>query len=44
MDASLVENGEIDSMLKNKEKGVLCKLNTKKAYDHLNWNFLLGVL
>ena len=27
MDASLIANGVIDSMLKKKEKGLLCKLD-----------------
>ena len=44
LDAALIANEAIDSMLKNKESGVLCKLDIEKAYDHLNWNFLLSVL
>ena len=44
MDASLIENEVIDSMQKRKEKGVLCKLDIKKAYDRINWSFLLRVL
>ena len=34
----------IDSMIKKKDKGILCKLNMEKAYDCINWNFLLRVL
>ena len=30
--------------MKKKEKGILCKLDIKKAYDHLNRSFLLRVL
>ena len=33
MDASLLVNEVIDSLLKWKEKGVLCKLEIEKAYD-----------
>ncbi|RVX11584.1 LINE-1 retrotransposable element ORF2 protein [Vitis vinifera] len=44
LDAALIANEAIDSMLKRKESGVLCKLDIEKAYDYLNWNFLLSVL
>ena len=33
MDASLLANEVIDTMLKRKERGVLCKLDIEKAYD-----------
>ena len=42
--ASIIANEMIDSMVKKKEKGVLCKLDVEKAYDKLNWKFLLSVL
>ena len=41
LDASLIVNEVINSITKKKEKGILCKLDIKKAYDTLNWNFLL---
>ena len=44
LDASLIANEAINSMLKKKEKGVLCKLDIEKAYDQINWNFLTTVL
>ena len=44
MDASLLENEVIDTLLKRNEKGVLCKLDIEKAYDHINWNYILKVL
>ena len=44
LDASLIANEAIDSMLKKKEKGVLYKLDIEKAYDKINWNFLTAVL
>ena len=36
LDASLIDNAVIDSMVKKKESGVLCMLDIGKAYDHLN--------
>ena len=44
LDASLISNEAIDSMTWRKEKGILCKLDVEKAYDKLNWKFLLTVL
>ena len=44
LDASLIANEVIDSMTRRKEKGILCKLDVEKAYDKLNWKFLLTVL
>ena len=29
------------AMEKRKEKGILCKLDIEKAYDQINWNFIL---
>ena len=44
LDASLIANEVVDSMVKKKEKGILCKLDIEKAYNHLKWSFLLRVL
>ena len=44
MDASLMANEVIDTMLKMKENGVLCKLDIEKAYDQINWNCILKVM
>ena len=44
LDASLIVNEVIDSMQKRKERGILCKLDIEKAYDQINWNFILKVL
>ena len=44
LDAALIVNEAIDSLLNQNESGVLCKLDIEKAYDHLNYNFLLFVM
>ena len=44
LDASLIANEVIDSMVKKKEKGILCKLDIENEYDRINWKFLFGVL
>ena len=35
MYGSLMANEAIDTMIKRKEKGVLCKLDIEKAYDQI---------
>ena len=42
--ASLIVNEVIDSVLKSKERAVLCKLDIEKAYDHVDWVFLFSVM
>ncbi|RVW35135.1 hypothetical protein CK203_085898 [Vitis vinifera] len=42
LDAALIANEAIDSLLKRNEVG--CKLDLEKAYNHLNCNFLLFVM
>ena len=44
IDAPLIANEVVDSLLGRKEKWVLCKLDIEKAYDQINWKFLLTAL
>ncbi|RVW76194.1 Transposon TX1 uncharacterized 149 kDa protein [Vitis vinifera] len=44
LDIVLIANEVVDSRLKSNVGGVLCKLDTEKAYDHIGWSFLMAVL
>ena len=44
LDASLIANEMIDLWHKRNDKGLICKLDIEKAYDSINWNFLMKVL
>ena len=44
LDAVLIANEVIDSTLKNNESGILCKLDIEKAYDKVDWNFILTIM
>ena len=44
LDASLIANEVVDYWQKRKEKGLVGKLDIEKAYDSINWNFLMKVL
>ena len=44
LEASLFANEVIDSILRKKERGLLCKSDIEKAYDKIDWSFVLNVL
>ena len=37
-------NEAIDSRKRSVGAGLVCKLDIEKAYDHVNWRFLLSIL
>ncbi|WMV51647.1 hypothetical protein MTR67_045032 [Solanum verrucosum] len=42
--AILMENECVDARTRSNAPGILCKLDIQKAFDHLNWKFLLETL
>ena len=44
LDVSLIANEVIDAWQKRGEKGIICKLDIEKAYDSINWQFLMKVM
>ena len=44
LDAALIANEVVDSMLRRNDGGVVCKLDIEKAYDHINWEYVLEVM
>ncbi|RVW27451.1 Transposon TX1 uncharacterized 149 kDa protein [Vitis vinifera] len=44
LDGSLIANEVIDSWQKRGEKCLICKLDIEKAFDNINWQFLLKVM
>ena len=44
LDAVLIANEAVDTFIRRKESGIVCKLDIEKAYDHLSWEFLIQVL
>ena len=44
LDPVLIDNECFDSRLRFGEPGLKCKMDLEKAYDHVNWDFLLYML
>ncbi|XP_055815692.1 uncharacterized protein LOC129885438 [Solanum dulcamara] len=42
-DTAIVANEFLDQLLKSKKKGIACKLDQEKAYDHVNWSCLQNI-
>ena len=39
LDSVLIANEVLDTCMQSGVPSVICKLDFKKAYDHINWNF-----
>jgi hypothetical protein len=44
LDPVFIANVCLDSRQRSRESGVICKMDLEKAYDYVNWDFLLYML
>ncbi|WKA02930.1 hypothetical protein VitviT2T_021076 [Vitis vinifera] len=44
LDVVLIGNEALESRLKDNISGLLLKMDIKKAFDHVNWDFLMDVM
>ena len=44
LEVVLIANEAIDSKIKDNMRGISCMLDIKKAYDHVNWSFVLTIM
>ncbi|XP_026396355.1 uncharacterized protein LOC113290989 [Papaver somniferum] len=44
LDSILVDNECLDSILKDKNPGIICKIDLEKAFDNIKWSFIDQVL
>ena len=44
LDAALIANEAVDSILRRNDGKVVYKLDIERAYDHLNWEFVFEVM
>ena len=40
LDVVLIANEVVDSTLRRKESGLVCKLDIEKVYDNISWEFV----
>ncbi|XP_049410708.1 uncharacterized protein LOC125873927 [Solanum stenotomum] len=44
LNAALIASECVDSRIKGETPGIMCKLDIEKAYDYVNWDFLINIL
>lgn len=44
MDAALIDNEHVDTRTRGEVTGLMRKLDIEKAYNHVNWGYLLSIL